>query len=84
MQTECCLEQKLFHFTMQDLLDKYYELFSVTGFITARIQIKHIKQEFVPSKMYDDGSVSEAKIHTLISDNGYLWYRSDSPFARIV
>ncbi|TDS13268.1 hypothetical protein B0I21_105404 [Sphingobacterium paludis] len=69
---------------MQDLQGKYFELISATGLITARVQIRHIKQEFIPSKMYDDGSVSEPKTHTLISDNGYLWYRSDSPFARIV
>ncbi|KGE12285.1 hypothetical protein [Sphingobacterium deserti] len=69
---------------MQDLQGKYFELFSAAGFITARIEIRHIKQEYVPSKMYDDGSVSEAKTYTMISDNGYLWYRYDRPFTRIV
>jgi len=69
---------------MQELTGKHYEQYSSTGAVVARIEIKLIKLEHIPSKMYDDGSVSEPKVLTLVSANGYLWYRSDSPRTRIV
>jgi len=69
---------------MQQLQGKFYEQYSSTGAVVARIEIRHIKIEHIPAKMYDDGSVSEPKVITLVSANGYLWYRSDNPRTRIV
>ncbi|GEM_PF-2454153 len=77
-------ESAHFNKSMQELQGKYYEQFSITGTVIARIKIKHIKLEHIPAKMYDDGSVSEPKVRTLVSANGYLWYRFDSPCTRIV
>lgn len=69
---------------MQQLEGKYYELVTAGGSVLARIQINHIREEHIPSKMYDDGSLSEPKTYTMISGDGYTWYRSDRPLARIV